>query len=97
MGKLTHYYFSWIASFQNRDICARLFLWRQNNLEVNYSLILSLGGSVSRGNIKQQVLRQEGLQRKEEGISQPQDWNMECKNLESRRQIEKFEKGNAEE
>jgi hypothetical protein len=89
MGKLTHYYFSWIVSFQNREIYARFFLWRLNNPEVNYSLIRSLGGSVSRGNIKQQALWQEGLQRKEEGTSQPQDWNMECKNLESRRQIEK--------
>jgi hypothetical protein len=45
----------------------------------------------------QQALEQEGLQRKEEGISQLQDWNVECKNLESRKQMGKFEKGNAEE
>jgi len=45
----------------------------------------------------QQALEQEGLQRIEEGISQLQDWNVECKNLESRKQMGKFEKGNAEE
>jgi len=55
------------------------------------------GGSVSRGNIQQQTLQQEGLQRKEEGTSQLQNWNVNCKNLESNRQIGKFEKGNAEE
>jgi hypothetical protein len=55
------------------------------------------GGSVSGGNIMQQALYQEILQRKEEGKSQLQYWNVECKNLESRRQIGKFEKGNAEE
>jgi len=57
----------------------------------------SPGGSVSRGNIQQQALQQEGLQRKEEGTAQLQDWNVECKNFESRRQSRKFEKGNAEE
>ena len=36
-------------------------------------------------------------QMKEEGTAQLQDWNVECENLESRRQIGKFEKGNAEE
>jgi hypothetical protein len=47
-----------------------------------------------RGNTQQQALQQEG---KEEGTAQLQDWNMECKNFESRRQTGKFEKGNAEE
>jgi len=28
--------------------------------------------------------------------TQLQDWNVECQNFESRRQIGKFEKGNAE-
>jgi hypothetical protein len=51
------------------------------------------GGSVSKGNNQQQALQQEG---KEEGIAQLQDWNVECKNFESRRQTGKFEKGNAE-
>ena len=52
----------------------------------------------NRGNIRQQVpLLQEGLQRKEEWRAQLQDWNMECQNFESRRQIGKFEKINAEE
>jgi len=55
------------------------------------------GGSVSRGNIQQQALKQEGFQRKGEGPAQLQDRNVECKNLESRRQIGKTEKGNAEE
>jgi hypothetical protein len=32
-----------------------------------------------------------------EGTSQLQDWNMECKDLESSRQIGEFENGNAEE
>ena len=53
------------------------------------------GGSVSRGNVAQ-ALRQEGVQRAE-GISQLQDWNMECKDLETRRQIGELENGNAEE
>jgi hypothetical protein len=43
------------------------------------------------GNIQQQALQQEGLQRKEEP-TQVQDWNVECKNLQSRSQIGKFEK-----
>jgi hypothetical protein len=43
-----------------------------------------------------QELRQEGVQRAE-GTSQLQDWNMERKDLESRRQIGESEKGNAEE
>jgi len=30
-------------------------------------------------------------------LSQLQDWNMECKDLESRRKIGEFENGNAEE
>ena len=42
-----------------------------------------------------QVLQQEGMQRAE-GTPQFQDWNMESKDLESRRQIGKFENGNAE-
>ena len=50
------------------------------------------GGSVSRGNIMQQAIQQEGLQRKEEGKSQLQNCNVECKKLESRRQIGKYEK-----
>ena len=52
-------------------------------------------GSVSRGSVMQ-ALRQEGVQRAE-GTSQLQDWNMERKDLESRRQIGEFENGNAEE
>jgi hypothetical protein len=42
-------------------------------------------------------LLQEGLQRKEERRAQLQDWNVECQNFESRRQIGKFKKRNAEE
>ena len=52
------------------------------------------GGRVSRGDVMQ-ALRQ-GVQRAE-GTSQLQDWNLERKNLESRRQIGEFENGNAEE
>ena len=54
-------------------------------------------GGISRGNIMQLTIQQEGLQRKEEGKSQLQDWNVDYKNLESRKQIVKFKKGNAEE
>ena len=43
-----------------------------------------------------QALRQEEVQRAEE-TSQLQDWNMECKDIESRRQTGEFENGNAEE
>jgi len=43
-----------------------------------------------------QALRQEGVQRAE-GTSQLQDWNMERKDIESRRQIGEFANGNAEE
>ena len=43
-----------------------------------------------------QELRQKGVQ-KAEGTSQLQDWNMEHKDLESRREIGEPEKGNAEE
>jgi len=79
------------------EIHVKCFLWRQNSLEVSYSPIHDLRGrSVSRGNIMQLAIQQKVLQRKEEGKSQLQDWNVECKNLESRRQIGKFEKGNAE-
>ena len=39
---------------------------------------------------------QQGVQRAE-GTSRLQDWNMECKNLESRREIGESENGNAEE
>ena len=55
------------------------------------------GGGVSRRTIKQQALQREALERKEEETAQLQDWNVGCKNLEWRRQIGKFEKGNAEE
>jgi hypothetical protein len=34
---------------------------------------------------------------KKKGTAQLQDWNVECKNFESKRQTGKFEKGNAEE
>ena len=53
------------------------------------------GGGVSRGNVMQ-ALRQEAIQRAE-GTSQLQDWNRECKDLESRRKIGEFENGNAKE
>ena len=43
-----------------------------------------------------QALQQEGVQRAE-GTSQLQDWNLECKDLESRRKTGEFENGNAEE
>jgi len=55
------------------------------------------GEGFSRGNIKQQTQQQEVLQRKEEEASHIQNLNVEFKNLESRRKIGKFEKGNAEE
>jgi len=40
MEKLPHYYFSWIVWI------ARCFIWRRNNLEVNYSPIRISGGGV---------------------------------------------------
>ena len=43
-----------------------------------------------------QALQKEGVQRAE-GTSQLQDWNMERKDLEARRQIGEPENGNAEE
>ena len=43
-----------------------------------------------------QELRQEGVQRAE-GTSQLQDWKMERKDLEARRQSGESENGNAEE
>jgi hypothetical protein len=43
-----------------------------------------------------QALRQEEVQRAE-GTSHLQDWNVERKDLESRRQIGEFENANAEE
>jgi hypothetical protein len=90
-GKTTTLLFFQDSLFPKTEIYVRCFLWRQNNPEVNYS------GSVSRGSIIQQALQQEGLQRRGGGKSQLQDSNVECMNLESRRQIGKFEKGNAEE
>ena len=56
---------------------------------------LRRGGSVSIGNVMQ-ALQQEGVQRAD-GTSQLQDWNMEGKDLEARRQIRELENGNAEE
>ena len=53
-----------------------------------------LGGGVSRGNVMQAL--QQGVQRAE-GNSTAKDWNLECKDLKSRRQIGEFENGNAEE
>jgi hypothetical protein len=79
--------------FPKTQIYARCFLWRQNKPDVNYSPIRASegkGGSVSRGNIKQQAQQQEVLQRKEEEVSHIQNLNMEFKSLESRRQIGKF-------
>ena len=52
-------------------------------------------GGVSRGDVMQ-ALQQEEVQRAE-GTSQLQVWNMECKDLEARRQIGEIENGNAEE
>ena len=46
-----------------------------------YSDLWGVGEIVSKGNIKQQVLQQEGLQWKEEETVQLQDWNVEHKNL----------------
>ena len=57
----------YITHVCNRNTHARCFLWRQNNLEVNYSPIrISGGGSVSRGNIQQQV---QLLQKERRGYS----------------------------
>ena len=97
MEKLPNYYISWIVSFQKqRYICEMLPLeMKQSGGKLLPHSDLWGGGGVSRGNIQQQALQQEGLQRKEEEKAQLQDWNVECKNLESRRPVGKFEKGNA--
>jgi hypothetical protein len=80
MEKLSHYYFSGIVCFQKeRYICKMLPLeTKQSGGKLLPHLDLWGGGSVSRVNIKQQALQQEGLQRKEEGTSQLQNWNVEC-------------------
>jgi hypothetical protein len=39
---------------------------------------------------------QERRQREKEGTSQHQDWNVECKDIESRREAQEFEKGDEE-
>jgi hypothetical protein len=99
MEKLPHYEFSWIVSFQKQIyiyiyICEMLPLdTKQSGDKLRPHSDLR-GGSVSRGNIQQQALQQEG---REEGTAQLQDWKVERKNFESRRQTGKFEKGNAEE
>ena len=99
MEKLPHYHFSWIVSFQNQryHICEML------PLETKLSEGKLLPQSDLRGGVfleemscRRYDLRQEGVQRAE-GTSQLQDWNMEGKDLESRRQIGEFENGNAEE
>jgi len=103
MEKLPHYYFSWMSLSKNRYIYIYIYVCEMLPLETKQS-----GGkllphsdlrrqSVSRGNTQQQALQQEGFQRKEEGSAQLQDWNVECKNLEFKRPIGKFEQGNAEE
>jgi hypothetical protein len=58
---------------------------------------VGVGGLFLEEYIQHQALQEEGLQRKEEGTAFLQDWNLECKNFEWRRQIGKFEKVNAEE
>jgi len=94
MEELPHFYFSWIVSSpKQRHVCEMLPLETKQS---GGTLLPQFGSpgerSVSRGNSQHQALQQEGLQRKEEGTAQLQDWNVECKNLESRRQIGKFEK-----
>ena len=90
MEKLPHYYFSWMVSFQKQryHICEMLPL--ETKLSGGKLLPQSDlgGGSVSRGNVMQ-ALRQKEVQGAE-GTSQLQDWNMERKDLESRRQIGEF-------
>jgi len=96
MEKLPHYYFPWVVSFQKQryHICEMLPL--ETKLSGGKLLPNRIsGGNVSRGNVMQ-ALRQEEVQRAE-GTSQLQDWNMELKDLESRKQTGEFENGNAEE
>ena len=98
MEKLPHYHFSRIVSFQKQryHICEMLLLeTKQSGGKLLPQSDLRGGGSVSRGNVMQE-LREEGVQRAE-GTSQLQDWNMERKDLESRREIGEPEKGNVEE
>ena len=99
MEKLSHYHFSWMVSFQKQryHICEMLPLETKlsGGKLLPHSDLRGGVGSVSRGNVMQ-ALRQEEVQRAE-GTSQLQDWNMECKDLESRRQTGEFENRNAEE
>jgi hypothetical protein len=68
MEKLPHYYFSWVVSSQKQTYtCEMLPLDTQQSEGKLLPHSDLRGGSVSRGNIRQQVpLLQEGLQRKEE-------------------------------
>jgi len=97
MEKLPHYHFLWIVSFQKQryHIYARCFLWRQNIPEVNYYPNRLSGGECFQRKCFA-VVTKEGVQRAE-GTSQLQDWNMELKDLEARRQIGELENGKAEE
>ena len=97
MENLPHYHFYWMVSFQKQryHICEMLPL--ETKLFGGKLLPQSdLRGGVFVGENVMQALRQETVQRAE-GTSQLQDWNMECKNLKSRRQIGESENGNAEE
>ena len=98
MEKLPHYHFSWMVSFQKQ----RYHICEMHPLETKLS-----GGKLFPQSFD---LRGEGVFLEEmscrrydnevqraEGTSQLQDWNMEYKDLESRRQIGEFENGNAEE
>jgi len=97
MEKLPHYHFSWIVFFQKQRYHICEMPPQDTKLSGGKLLPQSdlRGDNVSRGNVMQ-ALRQEGVQRAK-GASQLQDWNMERKDLESRRQIGEFENGNAEE
>jgi hypothetical protein len=91
MEKLPHYHFFWIVCFQKQIylICEMLPLVTLSGSKLLPQSELR-GWGVSRGNVMQAL-------RRAEGTSQLQDWHMERKDLESRRQIGDFENGNAEE
>ena len=72
----------------------RCFVWKHSGgkLHRHLDLLGGSGGDACRENIMWQELQQERLKIEAEGASQLQDWNMEQKNLESKRQTQEFEK-----
>ena len=97
MEKLPHYYFSWIDSFQKqRHICETLPLeTKQSGGKLLH--LSDLSGGVFIGEISSSRRYSIKNYKEKKKTATLQALNVERKNLESRREIGKFEKGNAEE